>query len=128
MISEWTGISLKKMWLFEKRFLKTPNPTNVSQTLLSKYMYFNLTGSDLAILTCIADHFKHKSYSPNNLAASLIYLYCKYYSIPHKLITVANTFQVTTTAIYRCSKYLKSNEFDCILRQHTLYNTKNDRK
>ena len=110
MISYFTGISWKKLSNFEKKYQKKPNSTNVKQTLTTNYRHFNLTLSDLYNLIGISNSFKKTSFSPNTLAASLIYLYCKNNLIQCKLYAVVSTFQVTATAIYRCMKYIKNDD------------------
>ena len=117
MISYHTGASLKKLYTFEKKCL-VPKPTNVYQVLTTKYTHFGLNASDLSILLKTSEHFKYKSFSPNTLAASIIHMYLTHHSISQKLKDIANIFQVTTMSIYRCTKYLKMNNFNSILRDH----------
>lgn len=115
MISYYTGVPWKKLSNFEKHHQKKPLSVNVKQTLETNYRHFNLSISDLNNLIEISKQFKKTSFSPNTLAGSLIYMYCKYYLISCKMYAIVNTFQVTATAVYRCMKYIR-NEQDLFRR------------
>ena len=115
MISALTGISMKALTIFENKYILLPKSINVYQMLQSKHQYFRLNSKDLEVLQKIAKEYENKSFSPNTLAGALIYLFLGYKSTPCKVNSIANIFQITPACMYRCIRYLKSNNFNSIL-------------
>ena len=110
-VSSYTNVSLKQLWYVETRITSTPLPIDVSQLLNSKFYLFDLNFKHQKELLMISTNFKNRSFSPNTLASSMIYLYCKQKKIKLNLKKTADIFQISTMSMYRCNKFLKAQDF-----------------
>ena len=127
-VSEYTGISMKMLWIVERHLIAKPKPTKAVNFLISKYRHLGLSEKDLSFLIKLSEHNVDRSFSPNSLSATYVIMYCKFQGIKMKLSTVSTIFQVSSMSIYRCEKYLKTINFNCILRDVCSKNTINDDK
>ena len=122
-ISNYTGVTVKRLWGVEKCFGSATQPISVNNILESNYHFFNLEYKDYLLLAAISHNFTQRSHSPNTMAATLVYMYCKYRKIKCTLCKAASIFQISPMSIHRCMRFLKSTDFYCILSSQMLKKT-----
>ena len=116
-ISAYTDVSMKRLWLIEKVYGRLSEPINTRQIIGAYYHYFDLCYKDLKVLQTAVDLFSERDYTPNTLAASLIYVYCSLLKVKCPLNKAADVFNISTMSIHRCVKYLKCKNVNSILRE-----------
>ena len=117
-VAEYCGVDFKQMWKMESKIHPKMKSNSLHELLKSSTHKVGLSIKDHDTLLMTLKQLELKHFSPNNVVASLLYLYCKMKGHKITMRTVANCLKVSSMSVYRCVKHLKNCNVNCILESN----------